>query len=156
MNLKNISRIRIWLISGVLVCGIISLIMYLFVDISEEVEKEIQQNFLSLEEKAEAASNQLINNRTPKEGENNTIFLHLYENDSLKYWNTNKMPVPRLSSLKFPSSGLVHLKNGWYYSVQKRKGNRVAVASFLVKHSFQYENEYLKNKVNPNITSNYS
>ena len=114
MNLKNISRIRIWLISGVLVCGIISLIMYLFVDTSEEVEKEIQQNFLSLEEKAEAASNQLINNRTPKEGENNTIFLHLYENDSLKYWNTNKMPVPRLSSLKFPSSGLVHLKNGWY------------------------------------------
>ena len=100
MNLKNISRIRIWLISGVLVCGFISLIMYLFVDTSEEVEKEIQQNFLSLEEKAEAASNQLINNRTPKEGENNTIFLHLYENDSLKYWNTNKMPVPRLELFK--------------------------------------------------------
>ena len=63
MNLKNISRIRIWLISGVLVCGIISLIMYLFVDTSEEVEKEIQQNFLSLEEKAEASSNQLINHQ---------------------------------------------------------------------------------------------
>lgn len=153
MNLKNISRIRIWLISGVLVCGVISLIMYLFIDTSQEAEKEIQQNFLSLEEKAEAASKQLINNRTPKEGENKTIFLHLYENDSLKYWNTNKMPVPRLSSLKFPSSGLVHLKNGWYYSVQKRKGNRVGVASFLVKRSFQYENEYLKNKVNPKITS---
>ena len=77
MNLKNISRIRIWLISGVLVCGFISLIMYLFVDTSEEIEKEIQQNFLSLEEKAEAASNQLINNRTPKERENSTIFLEL-------------------------------------------------------------------------------
>ena len=71
----------------------------------------------------------------------------------MKYWNTNKMPVPRLSSLKFPSSGLVHLKIGWYYSVEKRKGNRVAVASFLVKQGFQYENEYLKNKVNPKITS---
>ena len=62
------------------------------------------------------------------------------------------MPVPRLSSLKFPSSGLIHLKNGWYYSVQKIKGNTIAVASFLVKRSFQYENEYLRNKANPKIT----
>jgi len=152
MNLKNISRIRVWLISGVIVCGAISLMVFLFSNSNDGVEQEIQNNFLALETKAEGAANQLINNKVTKSDEEQSIYLHLYENDSLKYWNTNKMPVPRLSSLKFPSSGLIHLKNGWYYSVQKIKGNTIAVASFLVKRSFQYENEYLRNKANPKIT----
>ena len=153
MKFKNISRVRIWLISGVLICGLISLIAYFFSNGNEGVEEEIQKNFLSYETKAETAAEKLLNDKSNIKDEKKPIFLHLYQNDSLKYWNTNKMPVPRLSSLKFPSSGLVHLKNGWYYSVQRKKGNTVSVASFLIKRSFQYENEYLRNEANPKITT---
>ena len=153
MKFKNISRVRIWLISGVLICGLISLSAYFFSDGNEGLEEEIQKNFLSYETKAETAAENLLNDKSNTKDEKKPVFLHLYKNDSLKYWNTNKMPVPRLSSLKFPSSGLVHLKNGWYYSVQRKRGNTVAVASFLIKRSFQYENEYLRNEANPNITT---
>ena len=153
MKFKNISRVRIWLISGVLICGFISVIAYFFSNTTEGLEEEIQKNFISYQKKAETAADNLLNDKVNIKDDKKPVFLHLYKNDSLKYWNTNKMPVPRLSSLKFPSSGLVHLKNGWYYSVQRKKGETVAVASFLIKKSFQYENEYLKNQANPNITS---
>lgn len=155
MKLKIISRARRWIITGGLICGIISLFFFFFSNVDAGTEQEIQNNFIALESKAETAAMSLLNNRidaSKTDGEN-TLFLHFYENDSLKYWNTNKMPIPRLSSLRFPASGLVHLKNGWYYSVEKRRGDKVAVASFLVKQRFQYENDYLQNGVNPNITS---
>ena len=153
MKFKNISRVRIWLISGVLIFGFIGLIAYFFSNKTDGIEEEIQQNFISYETTAQVAATNLLNKNPIVEDEKRPVFLHLYENDSLKYWNTNKMPVPRLSSLKFPSSGLVHLKNGWYYSVQRKKGKTVAIASFLIKKSFQYENEYLRNQANPNITT---
>lgn len=121
MKFKNISRVRTWLISGVLICGLISLSAYFFSDRNEGLEEEIQKNFLSYETKAETAAENLLNDKSNTKDEKKPVFLHLYKNDSLKYWNTNKMPVPRLSSLKFPSSGLVHLKNGWYYSVQRKR-----------------------------------
>ena len=122
MKFKNISRVRIWLISGVLIFGFIGLIAYFFSNKTDGIEEEIQQNFISYETTAQSAATNLLNKNPIVEDEKRPVFLHLYENDSLKYWNTNKMPVPRLSSLKFPSSGLVHLKNGWYYSVQRKKG----------------------------------
>ncbi len=153
MKFKNISRVRIWLISGVFIFGFIGVLVYFFSNRTEGLEEEVQQNFISYETTAQAAATSLLNKTPILENEMKPVFLHLYENDSLKYWNTNKMPVPRLSSLKFPSSGLVHLKNGWYYSVQRKKGKRIAVASFLIKKSFQYENEYLRNHANPNITT---
>ena len=134
-------------------CGIISALVFLFSNNEVGIEEDIQKNFHSLEKQAEQAATNLLKNKVAKTDAESSIFLHLYENDSLKYWNTNKMPVPRLSSLKFPSSGLTHLKNGWYYSVEKRKGNKTAVSSFLVKRIFQYENEYLKNRVNSKITT---
>ena len=153
MKFKNISRVRILLISGVLICGLIGLIAYFLSNGNDGTEEEIQKNFLSYETIAETAAENLLNDKSTIKDEKKQVFLHLYKNDSLKYWNTNKMPVSRLSSLKFPASGLVHLKNGWYYSVQRKKGNTVAVASFLIKRNFQYENEYLRNEANPKITT---
>ena len=97
-------------------CGIISALVFLFSNNEVGIEEDIQKNFHSLEKQAEQAATNLLKNKVAKTDAESSIFLHLYENDSLKYWNTNKMPVPRLSSLKFPSSGLTHLKNGWYYS----------------------------------------
>ena len=60
MKFKNISRVRIWLISGVLICGLISLSAYFFSDRNEGLEEEIQKNFLSYETKAEKLGIQII------------------------------------------------------------------------------------------------
>ena len=152
--MQKISKIRIWIITGAAVFGLIGLLILFYSNSDKGTDKEIQNNFIALESKAELEAKALLTKTEENELKttDSPIFLHLYENDSLKLWNTNSMPVPRLSSLRFPSNGLVHLKNGWYYSVEARKGNKLAVASFLVKQSYQYENEYLSNRASPNIT----
>ena len=42
--------------------------------------------------------------------------LHIYKNDSLIYWNTNKLPILRFAEIHYPANGIVKLQNGWYYA----------------------------------------
>ncbi len=74
--------------------------------------------------------------------------LHIYKNDSLIYWNTNKLPILRFADIHYPSNGIVKLQNGWYYAKSKRIKNIIIVASFLIKKDYSYENDYLKNDFN--------
>lgn len=128
----------------------------LFWQSKESVDKQVQGNFLKLEKKAETAAKELLIEAlqgngfsTPKD---TVIALHVYERDSLKHWSSNKTPVPRFASLKFPSEGLIHLKNGWYYTCTASHQDVIATASFLVKKKYRYQNEYLKNHVSPAIS----
>ena len=153
MSQKKTFTLRIGIVAFAALSALICLLIVVFSKTTEETGKEIQKSFLTLEEQASLEAQNLIELKTPKYSQKDPkIYLHLYENDSLTFWNTNKMPVPRLASLVFPSAGLIHLKNGWYYSVKKTKGNKTAIASFLIKHSYAYENEYLSNNVNPNLS----
>ena len=74
--------------------------------------------------------------------------LHIYKNDSLVYWNTNKLPILRFADIHYPSNGIVKLQNGWYYAKSKKVKNIIIVASFLIKKDYSYENDYLKNDFN--------
>lgn len=78
----------------------------------------------------------------PAEG----INIHIYRNDSLKYWNTNQLPVMRFADIHFPSEGIVHLQNGWYYAQIKQLNGYTIVGSFLIRHDFAYENKDLSNE----------
>ncbi len=78
----------------------------------------------------------------PSEG----INIHIYRNDSLKYWNTNQLPVMRFADIHFPSEGIVHLQNGWYYAQIKELNGYTVVGSFLIRHDFAYENNDLSNE----------
>lgn len=74
----------------------------------------------------------------------NRLFVHVYEGDSLIFWNTNKCPVNRFADLHFPVNGITQLQNGWYYSVyEKVKGNIFAV-TFGVKRVFPIKNDQLR------------
>jgi two-component system, NtrC family, nitrogen regulation sensor histidine kinase NtrY len=81
-------------------------------------------------------------------GSDAPFFLHVYHNDSLVYWNTNKMPVYSIAELHFPVAGPVNLQNGWYYSEILNKGGFRIVGSFLLQRVYPYENEQLKNHFN--------
>lgn len=80
---------------------------------------------------------------------------HIYRNDSLKFWNTNKLPVLRFAEIHYPSEGIVKLQNGWYYAKTKNYGNIKLVASFLIKRTFPYENDYLKSEFVSNLKLNF-
>ena len=85
---------------------------------------------------------------------NNTgaeINLHVYRNDSLIFWNTNQLPILRLADIHFPSNGVLHLQNGWYYAKTTKVNNQVLCASFLIKHDYSYENKELINEFPSNL-----
>ncbi|MGV3630170.1 MAG: sensor histidine kinase [Bacteroidota bacterium] len=79
------------------------------------------------------------------------FYLHVYRNDSLIFWNSNKLPVFRFADLHYPSDGLVKLQNGWYYAKSLRRGKVTAVAAFRIKKEFAMENEYLRNDYGPGL-----
>ena len=154
MNGKMKPSFRTTILAAAGVSALICILVFLFSKTPEETGREIQESFLALEKQASQEAQKVLEgtkNPTLKQEEQD-VFIHQYENDSLTFWNTNKVPVPRLASLRFPSSGVVHLKNGWYYSVEKKKGNKIVVGSFLIKYKYPYENEYLSNKANPTLS----
>lgn len=121
--------------------------------------KTTQAKFLKQEKKAELAAKKILLESLQKGGyiekEDTTLIYHVYKNDSLKYWSSNKMPAPRLSSLSFPAEGLVHLKNGWYYSCLAEHQDLIVAVSFLVKQRYSYQNEYLRNQVSKKISESF-
>lgn len=121
--------------------------------------KTTQSKFLKQEKKTELAAKNILLESLQGGGfskkEDTTLIYHVYQNDSLKYWSSNKMPVPKLASLSFPSEGLVHLKNGWYYTSLAEHQGHVVAASFLVKQRYRYQNEYLQNQVSKEISPSF-
>src|SRR3990167_8944077 len=85
--------------------------------------------------------------------ENDDFYLHIYQGDSLVFWNTNHLPVYSFAELHFPVEGVVRLQNGWYYTKIIKNKNTMCVGSFLIQHAYPYENDQLKNTFNSNLSS---
>lgn len=77
--------------------------------------------------------------------------LHIYRNDSLKFWSSNELPILRFAEIHFPADGIVHLQNGWYYAKTIREGRVVFCASFLIKKDYSYQNKALSNEFAPDF-----
>ncbi len=84
------------------------------------------------------------------------FYLHLYRNESLIYWNTNQLPILRFADIHYPSEGIVHLQNGWYYAKIKEVDGISICASFLIKHDFPYNNNNLQNTFADNFNFHYN
>lgn len=76
---------------------------------------------------------------------NDAFFFHLYHKDTLVYWNTNQLPIIKFADIHFPSEGIVHAQNGWYYTYLEKEDNYTFVSSMLIKHDYPYENADLNN-----------
>lgn len=73
----------------------------------------------------------------------NNFYVHVFRNDSLVFWNSNKFPISNFADNRFPINGIVKLQNGWYYSKFKKKDNLTFVVSFGIKRQFPISNEQL-------------
>ena len=104
MKQKKTPTLKVALLAGAGLSVLICLFVLFFSKTPEETGKEIQENFLSLEKRASQEAQKHIEQKSQsavQKGER-TIFIHQYENDSLTFWNTNKMPVPRLATPAHP------------------------------------------------------
>ncbi len=86
----------------------------------------------------------------------NDIFIHVFKNDSLIFWNTNEMPILRFEDIHFPAEGIIHLQNGWYYTRSIDLDETKVCASFLIKKDYPYENKDLVNNFSKTLTSKLS
>jgi hypothetical protein len=84
--------------------------------------------------------------------ENSAVNLHVYRNDSLLYWNTNQLPILRFADIRFPSSGILDLQNGWYCAKTIQVGDYVVCGSFLIKQDYSYQNSELINDFAPDFS----
>lgn len=122
----------------------------------DKAKDEFQHQFWDYEKKADELLSRLsesqFNGSNPwlnASSVNKNLFVHVYRNDSLIYWSSNQLPINRFSDIHFPSDGILHLQNGWYYSKTKKKDNQLFCVSFLIKQEFAYENDYLNNSFSP-------
>ena len=150
---------------GLLLATAISFVLFLIhnqyvfrSDFSPEIEnyqekfrKKIDEldQFLTYKKQHFSDKNISILNR--EDLEENSFFLHIYRNDSLLFWNTNQLPVSRFSDFHYPTEGIFHLQNGWYFAKILKVKNVQLVGSFLIKKDYPYENLHLKNTYNPEL-----
>lgn len=121
--------------------------------------KRFKKNFVALEKALENSMryhesdllNQKIGSQWRKVKKDNPINIHVYSNDSLVLWNTNQLPIIRFADIHFPSDGLLHLQNGWYYAKTKEVGDYVICGSFLIKQDYSYVNKELVNDFVPEL-----
>jgi signal transduction histidine kinase len=114
-------------------------------------QKKIQEIFLQQELKIKQAAPNVLHyfkdfgGIPPKEH----CQIHLYKNDRLVKWNTNKIPVSNFSTIQFPSRGLMKLQNGWYYGEVYKEGEYTCCATFCLAQEYSYSNEFINSHQNP-------
>ena len=87
------------------------------------------------------------------------IDFFIYFKDSLITWTNNHVPVPLKNPEITLSKEVIQLKNGWYYFSKSKHKNYTIYGSFLIKNTYQFQNEdlinsfapYFKNIINADI-----
>jgi len=122
---------------------------------AEFSQDKLQQNFTHLESEARQTGlsiyEELMDGKKPSLT-NTPFFIHIYQGDSLIYWNTNKLPVSKYAQPQFPTNGRAQLQNGWYYALLKEDERFKVCVSFLIKQNYSYTNSNLSNQVNTNLS----
>lgn len=123
------------------------------------VKEQIVQNFLSNPNKLndlktfgknEKAALDFIS--TYRE---NGINLLIYENGVMKFWSSSKAFPQNIIRLKEGTS-FQQLSNGYYELIKKTSGNYIFIFLINVKTQFSIENQYLKNRIAPELFINNS
>jgi hypothetical protein len=72
--------------------------------------------------------------------------LLVYENDSLKFWSDNHIPVENFLLKICLDSKIVKLNNGLFEVRRKEVNNKVIIGLILIKNDYSFNNEYLKDE----------
>jgi len=110
----------------------------------QQKEKLLHQNInqLSGEINKTNSLNEIYTLAT-KLSESKKLDVFIYKKDSLIVWTNNQIPIIENSELD--NEAVIHLSNGWYYFYKTKLENYTIYGVFLIKSSFIYENEDLKN-----------
>jgi signal transduction histidine kinase len=82
---------------------------------------------------------------------NQGIFLYIFRNDSLLFWNSNRIPVLRFANIQFPADGVLRMQNGWYRIQTKSKMGYTVCAAFVIRSEYAYKNDALEHAFAPEL-----
>lgn len=74
------------------------------------------------------------------------LAVFIYENDSLRFWSDNTIPIAHEYSKCGIDSSFIYLQNAWYIPMTKKINNLVVVGLIQIKHVYKYENKFLVNE----------
>lgn len=148
---KQLKKYYLFLAALVVTCVFVAFYQRTFSIDYESYVEDFKKRFIQQEEaldkalyyKGEELDNSEILPQWKRINSDNSTFLHVYRNDSLIFWNTNKMPIIRFADIHFPSSGVIRLQNGWYYAKIKEVDDYLICASFRIKNAYSYNNDAL-------------
>ncbi|MFM7473957.1 MAG: ATP-binding protein [Crocinitomicaceae bacterium] len=128
---------------------------FLLENSAELTQESLQKNFTNLEKEARQTGlsiyEDILDGKKPSI-KSTSFFVHIYQGDSLIYWNSNKLPISKYAQPQFPTNGRAQLQNGWYYAVLKEDERFKVCVSFLIKQKYSYNNASLVNSVNPSLS----
>lgn len=121
-----------------------------FQKIINNKERELQSYILYIEKTVRTTP-------SPSDVQNNLIKFNeildkegygilLYKNDSLVYWNDNRIIAENIYPFSDNSVLFRNLKNAWYVSKIHQVGKWKIVGLILIKQVYKYENNYLVNE----------
>ncbi len=116
------------------------LIQERFIFLNDELENYVQLQFENLLDGEAIEKDERFN-------------LHIYEEDTLIYWTTNKLPISKFAQPQFPNKGRIKLQNGLYYGVVKEDERFKVCGTFLIKKEFSIQNEILVPEPNQDLSN---
>jgi len=72
--------------------------------------------------------------------------LLVYENDSLKFWSDNHIPVENFLLKICLDSKIVKLNNGFFEVRRKEENSKVIIGLILIKNDYSFNNDYLQDE----------
>ena len=78
--------------------------------------------------------------------EDKGIAIYIYDNDTLKFWSNNFIPVPDHYKKSLFNKNAAYLENAWYLISVSDSGDKKVVGLSLIKSRYSYENEFLVNE----------
>lgn len=153
----NKGAIRSFVGAGVL--SLVFMVITYFHHHRNYYNKYVDRVQLNIEEKAEAIRNQLdILSLVSEEDLFNTalnkhhcaqgMVFFVYKDDALIYWSNNALPVSYIYDYELYKQSFIQLGNGYYLVQTLINDDYRYVGHLLVKQSYDYENEYIKNDFN--------
>lgn len=113
-------------------------------------ESEVEKLIANIAQEIETTSydNLFKNELSSYESLYNTqgFVLLIYENDSLKFWSDNHIPVENFLLKICLDSKIVKLNNGLFEVRRKQVNNRVIIGLILIKNDYSFNNEYLQDE----------
>lgn len=77
---------------------------------------------------------------------NGGLAVFVFENDSLKFWSDNAVPIHNLLLQNNFAAPVARFGNGWFRVLKGAENGRTYIGLQLIKHDYAHQNQYLVNE----------